>query len=362
MALRLRSLSVVFGGGSATVELSEPQHLVVAPERLRARALRDAALAVLHGPGLFPGARRAGIRRADLRFEVNGIRYRCGVDFAASERRLVMVDPSGVERAVAQRQGPVAQMLAPLLHLPSALIYRTLALVGTGATTGPLRAPPGVPRALRPALLRHLDAPEAEAEALAVARAAVDELTTRRAAIIGEGGALDVVFRRAAKRREAELGELDAALRVAQGAAASLEAEHAAVSDLMSRFEAEAGDRHRDVARRAARPRPDPDVVDHVEIFVGDPPEQAAIDEVMPPLELAGDVGASAAQILAAGLLREGRTPPILWLGDTPIPVDRVDWAALWGILGDRQSVLVFVDGEAPAAGRPVPMVLEATR
>ena len=362
--LRLRSLSVVFGGGVADVELSHPQHIVIAPERLRARAVRDAACAVLHGPGLFSGGRRSGIRRADLRFEVNGIGYRCGADLVGGDRVLAMVDPGGGERVVASGDGPVAQMLGPLLHLPGALIYRTLSMVDLAPPTGPLPTAstpaPAVPFAMRPALIRYLDGPDAAASAVREARATADGLRARRDELAGEGGALDVVFRRAARRREAALDEVDSSIAEAERAAAALAAEYAAVTDLVGRFEATAGPGFLEAARRAARPEADPGVVDHVEVFVGDPPSRADVDAVAGPFEFAGDAGASAAQILAAGLLREGRTPPLFWLGDAPLATRAVDWAALWALLGRRQALLFFVDGAAPPDGRPVPMVLEA--
>ncbi len=363
MGLRLRSLTVVFGGGVADVELSHAQHFVLAPERLRARDVRDAACAVLHGPGLFAGGRRAGIRRADLRFEVNGIGYRCGADLLGGERMLAMVDPGGGERIVAQGNGPVAQMLGPLLHLPGALIYRTLAMVDLAPATGPLPVEPvlpAVPRAMRGALLRYLDEPEAAAAAVHDARATADSLRGRRDDLAGESGAFDVVFRRAARRREAELDDVDQTLAEAERAAVALEAERTDVAALLGRFESTAEGDFRDAARRAARPEADAGVLDHVEIFAGDPPSREEVEAVAGPVELAGDAGASAAQILAAGILREGRTPPLFWFADAPLQSDAVDWAALWTLLGDRQALLVFVDGSAPPAGRPVPMVLEA--
>ena len=352
---RLRSLTVVFGGGVASVELTDPQHIVLAPERLPPRALRDAALAVLYGPGLFPGGRRAGVRRADLRFDLNGLLYRVGVDLASGERVLTMVPPGSAERAVASGQGPVSQMLAPLLHLPGALIYRSLALVDLGGGTGalPKLATPPIPRALRAPMLRWLDAPEARAEAVVRARADADDLNARRSELAGEGGRLDVVFRRAARRREAELGELDDAAADAERLATELEAEQAAVADVLARFDSPTA------ARRALCPQPDEDIVDHVEVFVGDPPAPELVARASVPFQEAGDLGASAAFVVAGGLAREGRTPPIMWLGGAPLAVESVDWAALWATLGDHQPMLVFAQGNVAGGARPVPMIIE---
>jgi hypothetical protein len=267
-----------------------------------------------------------------------------------------MIDASGAERAIAEGEGPVSQMLAPLLHLPSALIYRSLALVDVGGGTGALPVPESqsVPHALREPLVRWIDAPESSAEAVQDARTTADDLAARRSGLEGEAGRLDVVFRRAARRREVELTEVDDAHLQAERVASALETERDAVQAVLARFGTAAA------ARRAARPEPDVELVDHVEIFVGDPPPAELLSTVATPFDKAGDHGASAAHVVAGGLARDGRTPPLFWLGERPLPVDAIDRAGLWTLLGDRQPLLLFVQGDAPPDARPIPMVIGA--
>ncbi len=351
--MKLHTFTVWGARGVARAELTAPQHLVVPVDSwLRARVLRDAACAVLYGPGLFPGGRRGGLRRAELTFEVNGLRYRCAVDLVEGGRFLTI---DGNRQPIADGAGAVTQMLGPLLHLPGAVIYRSLVMFDHAPATGalPHAALPGVPLALREPLLRYLEAPDEVEARLAELDRRVGELDTQVAELSHGGGAFDVVFRKAARRREEELEALSARLQVARAEAARRREEVDGLRRLLAGFEAAGGD-HRAAARLAASPRADEEILDHVEVFAGDPPRRELVEQMARPFELAGSAGLNAAWILAAAAAR-GRTPPLFWLGDGPLSLDQIDWPALHRAMGDL-PLLVFAECDAPTGSRPARM------
>lgn len=391
MELRLRALYVETAEGQASTGLLHPQHAVIAPPSVPARVLRDAACAVLYGSELFPHGRRAGVREAALDLRANGIDYRCTCRFNPPQRRLVLVQPEG-ERVIAEGAGPVAQMLDALLRLPSALIYRSLALMNVAAD--PRRAP-DLPAEMLAGLA---DATALEARAAEVA-AADTSLRERRSAAAGlrrarsaargaavaavplAGAGLSGVLADApgwgiaafaaattalgaglttAGRIRHRLAATEASALAAAGArdeaALALDALRKAHAALVI---AAGGEAEAPELARWALGGPDPDVADHVEIFAGEAPPPEQIAAFTEPLRRFGPAGATAAWILAACAARP-HSPPLFWLGDHPLPTAEVPWDRIYAEAGDTVPMLVFVDESAPHDARPIPLVLDA--
>ncbi len=332
--------------------LTGRRHVVSCPAELPLRSLRDALCACLYGAEHFPGGARGGLRDARLTFEVNGIRYRAQIDLTTGRRDLLRLDPTGAS-PVADGAGSVNQTVTALLNLPSPLVYRSLTLA---TVDFPGQAAVHVPEGLHRALLAYATDPTVLDAELEGARRAVEEARSRVAgrrgvrpwrdpyaaagALLGVGCLVSAwltggdgrylglagppLFGVAAWRALEWIDDaerLQVRVRAVDEAEAVLRARRRQWEDLRTHLEAverTLGTRNPEAVHAllsAQRDRaPDPEVVDHVDVYAGGPPPQARVDAAIEAFGIQGVAAATAGLVLAAMESRGARPAPLFWM------------------------------------------------
>lgn len=393
--MRLVELTIKNAGGSARAVLSGPRHCVLVPREIALRAFRDALGAALYGAEHFPGGARGGLRGASILFDVNGVRYRIAVDLTTGRRQLLQ-EAVGHTEVLAEQAGAIDQALGALLHLPSALVYRSLCLDGVEF---PATRLPAIPAGAHRAVLAHAERPETlrtEVDA-AAARVEAARLALRGAgvappwrrptaiasALVGlgalsaagwaQGGArmlgllapgfFGVAAWRALQWVDAGEGRGRAlkAVEEAEAVARARRRHHDEMEGAVAALERVVGSRRPealaailDSLAETALPEL---LVDHVEVFAGDPPDPRHVAQLVEAFATRCKATAAAGLVVAAAEGRGERCAPLLWTApgeaDAGIP-----WGSLFQRVAPSVPILVFRHAVGPddlaVALRPV--------
>ena len=394
--MRLQELAFRWGNTHYRAALSGPQHCVVAPPELPLRALRDAICAVFYGADHFAGGARGGLRNAGVRFEVNGILYKVMVDLTTGRRVLLQMGGAQPE-TIADTPGTISQALTALLHLPSAIVFRSLSL---SQVEFPEVRFPRVPAGAQRAVLAHAQQPETLLGEVDAARAQVEvaRLQARRGlvsppwrtplatvpallalltlvlALFGTGAvsmvglATPVLLGVAAWRA---LRWIDATEQRSNGLRALDEAESVArarrrqldeIETHLSAIERATGSRAVEVVTHVFAATQDqsapPELQDLVEAYVGDVPQAEVVGPLVAAFGVPGVASASAGLVLAAARARRGRAAPLIWVAEGE-GSRTITWDRVFELLDDDTPLLVFrntptVSGERGVLLQPV--------